>query len=135
MFFIKNPIERVLGESECVINGRTVKKQDCCYDIPLLDSLQCQLRSETIRDQVCTIGGFCFFFVPLQYLLSCMQVMNSHCLDGGLMGDYCDGTNYSQSELFQEHPCALQIQLYYDEVEVVNPIGSKVNTHKLGMTA
>ena len=59
--------------------------------------------------------------------------MNSHCLDGDLMGDFCDGTNYSQCELFQGDPCALQIQLYYDEVEVVNPIGSKVNTHKLGM--
>ena len=49
------------------------------------------------------------------------------------MGDFCDGTNYSQCELFQEDPCALQIQLYHDEVEVVIPIGSKVNTHKLGM--
>ena len=61
--------------------------------------------------------------------------MNSHCLGGDLMGDYCDGTNYLQSELFQEHPCALQIELYYDEVEVVNPIGSKVNTHKLGVAS
>lgn len=54
---IQNPIlhniERILGESECIANGRTVKKQDYCYDIPLLDTLQCQLRSETIRDQVC----------------------------------------------------------------------------------
>ena len=27
-----------------------MKKQDYCYDIPLLDSLQCHLRSETIHD-------------------------------------------------------------------------------------
>ena len=49
------------------------------------------------------------------------------------MGDFCDGANYAQSELFRQDPCALQIQLYYDEVEVTNPIGSKVNIHKLGM--
>ena len=53
LFFTKNPTEHVLGESECVANGRTVRKRDHCYDIPLLDSLQCQLRSDTIRDQVC----------------------------------------------------------------------------------
>ena len=61
------------------------------------------------------------------------MVMNSHNLNGDLMGDFCDGANYAQSELFLQDPCALQIQLYYDEVEVTNPIGSKVNIHKLGM--
>lgn len=59
--------------------------------------------------------------------------MNSHNLNGDLMGDFCDGANYAQSELFLQDPCALQIQLYYDEVEVTNPISSKVNIHKLGM--
>ena len=53
MFFTKNPTERVLGESVCVANGRIVRKRDYCFDIPLLDSLQCQLRSDTIRVQVC----------------------------------------------------------------------------------
>lgn len=61
--------------------------------------------------------------------------MNSHNLNGDLMGDFCDGANYAQSELFLQDPCALQIRLYCDEVEVTNPIGSKVNIdiHKLGM--
>ena len=49
-----------------------------------------------------------------------------------MLGDYCDGELFLTSELFQEDPCALQIQLYYDEVEVCNPIGSKVKKHKLG---
>ena len=59
--------------------------------------------------------------------------MNSHNLNGDLMGNFCDGANFAQSELFLQDPCALQIQLYYDEVEVTNPIGSKVNIYKLGM--
>lgn len=59
--------------------------------------------------------------------------MNSHSLPGKKLGDYCDGRLYHTTKLFQEDPCALQIQLYYDEVEVCNPIGSKVKKHKLGI--
>ena len=58
--------------------------------------------------------------------------MNSHSLPGNMLGDYCDGELFLSSELFQQDPCALQIQLYYDEVEVCNPIGSKSKKHKLG---
>ena len=58
--------------------------------------------------------------------------MNSHSLPGNKLGDYCDGELFFNSELFQEDPCVLQIQLYYDEVEVCNPIGSKAKKHKLG---
>lgn len=59
--------------------------------------------------------------------------MNSHSLSGDKLGDYCDGECYRDCDLFQDDPCALQIQLYYDEVEVCNPIGSKAKKHKLGM--
>lgn len=48
------------------------------------------------------------------------------------MEDYCDGQLYKQNKLFMEDPCALQIQLYYDEIEVCNPIGSFAKKHKLG---
>ena len=49
------------------------------------------------------------------------------------MGDYCDGELFRKNELFQQDPCALQIQLYYDELEVCNPLGSKAKKHKLGI--
>ena len=61
------------------------------------------------------------------------KVMNSHSLPGMKLGDYCDGEHYHSCEHFQEDPCALQIQLYYDELEVCNPIGSKAKKHKLGI--
>ena len=48
------------------------------------------------------------------------------------MGDYCDGDLFKSHPLFGEDPCALQIQLYYDEVEFCNPIGSRRGVHKLG---
>ena len=58
--------------------------------------------------------------------------MNSHCLPGGKLGDFCDACAYQTSPLFEKDPCALQIQLYYDELEVCNPIGTKAKKHKLG---
>ena len=45
-----------------------------------------------------------------------VQVFNSHCLLGNKLGD----------------PCALQIQMYYNEADVCNEIGSKCTVHKLG---
>ena len=34
------------------------------------------------------------------------------------MADYCDGTLYKSSPFFTAHPDALQIHLYYDEIDV-----------------
>lgn len=49
------------------------------------------------------------------------------------MKDYCDGTAYREHELFQNSEHALQIQMYYDDIDVCNPIGSKSTIHKLGI--
>ena len=46
------------------------------------------------------------------------KVMNSHSLSGSLLGDYCDGEMYSRHSLFRDDPCALQIHLYFDELEL-----------------
>ncbi len=50
------------------------------------------------------------------------------------MSDYTDAEQYKYHPLFQEDPCALQIKLYYDDIEVSNALGSKTKKHKLGMT-
>ena len=60
--------------------------------------------------------------------------MNSHSQADGILGDYCDAKQFKESKLFQKHPCALQIQLFYDELEVCNPLGSKAKKHKLAYT-
>ena len=59
--------------------------------------------------------------------------MNSHQLNSGLLGDYCDSDLYAKGVLFQQDPGALQVQLYYDELELCNPLGSK--KHTLGITS
>ncbi len=48
------------------------------------------------------------------------------------MQDYCDGKAFTTHPLFSVKKNAIQMFLYYDEVEICNPLGSKVKTHKLG---
>ncbi len=48
------------------------------------------------------------------------------------MRDYCDGSHFSSNLLYKKYPDALQIQLYFDDFETTNPLGSKTKIHKLG---
>ena len=48
------------------------------------------------------------------------------------MRDICDGSFVKNHPLFQHHPTALQFILYYDDIEVCNPLGSSAGIHKLG---
>ena len=58
--------------------------------------------------------------------------MNLHSRNDKQLGDYCDGTQYSRHPLFASDPHALQIILYYDDLQVSNVIGSHTKNHKLG---
>ena len=59
-------------------------------------------------------------------------MVNSHAEVDGVIGDFCDGSNYKSSPLFCSDPCALQLQLYYDELKICNPLGSKAKKRKVG---
>lgn len=52
--------------------------------------------------------------------------------DDGLVEDVCDGHLFKTHPLFSKDPTALQLLLYYDELEIANPLGSKAGKHKLG---
>ena len=51
----------------------------------------------------------------------------------GFLSDYCDGESFCENKLFQADPSDFQIQLYYNEVEIFTPIGSKAKIRKLGI--
>lgn len=51
---------------------------------------------------------------------------------GRYLLDFCDGQFFKHHPLFSENPHALQIIVYYDDVEVANPLGSYRGSHKLG---
>jgi len=46
--------------------------------------------------------------------------------------DFCDGTYFKTHPLFSQQQTSLQIQMYYDDFETANPLGSKRGIHKLG---
>ena len=50
-----------------------------------------------------------------------------------LLYDFCDGEVCRSHPLFSRDQSALQIILHYDEVECVNPLGSKTKKHKIGI--
>lgn len=52
-----------------------------------------------------------------------------------ILGDYCDGKRYREHPLFSNDPVALQLILYYDELELCNPLGSRRKKHKIGKYA
>ena len=60
--------------------------------------------------------------------------MRGHSRSDGLLDDYCDGCDFSHHPLYSVDPTSLQILLYYDDVEVYNPLGTKVKLHKLGIS-
>ena len=57
--------------------------------------------------------------------------MRGHCRSDELLKDYCA---FKTHPLFSVDPTALQIMLYYDDLEICNPIGSRAKKHKLSMT-
>ena len=58
--------------------------------------------------------------------------MKSHERSDGLLSDICDGEWLKKHPLFYLSNDALQILLYYDDLEVCNPFSSHAKTHKLG---
>lgn len=58
--------------------------------------------------------------------------MNGHISNDGYMRDFCDGKKFRSHPLFSLDKTAIQINLFFDELEVVNPLGSKAGVHKLG---
>ena len=59
-----------------------------------------------------------------------LQVLHSHLRDDNILADVCDGS------LLKEHPLStvtMQFIIYFDEVEVCNPLGSYSGFQKLGL--
>ena len=65
-FFIKEPVERVLGRVNTQTARGTTLQRESCYDIPLLQSLQSLLLCDTVVEQV-----------TLSYMYVCDRLMTS----------------------------------------------------------
>ena len=88
---------------------RKVRKVDHFYYVLLLDALKKLLSNYEIQSEI-----------------------NPHATNSTELKDFCDGLHFKTHPLFSANPTALQLIAYYDELEVVNPIGSYTRKHKLG---
>ena len=63
-----------------------------------------------------------------------VQIFKDHSpTPSGYLRDFRDGQIYQEHPLFGTDGHALQIIIYFDEIEVANPLGSHRGIHKLGM--
>ena len=113
-----------------------IKTRDCCYDVPLLDSLQSLFKCQIIVNQVgrpmpCFLLSFHrnhryhrnHIFVSWQcYGTPSTKELPTSLHEGQL---YCDGSLFKMHPLFTNNDLALQIALF----EVC--IGSKAKLYKL----
>lgn len=53
--------------------------------------------------------------------------------EGGYFNSYGDGNYVKSHPIFKDDKQALMIIVYYDDVEIANPLGSKCKVHKLGL--
>lgn len=51
----------------------------------------------------------------------------------GTLASFLDGDFVNHHPFFSRYPQALRLQVYYDELETTNPLGSKTGIHKLGL--
>jgi hypothetical protein len=81
-----------------------------------------------------------FQYVPLLKLIELLlsdssirrETMKERASLDGLMYDFCDGSLFKNDSLFAEDKSSLQLCLYYDECEVVNPLSSRRGIQKIG---
>ena len=62
----------------------------------------------------------------LKYLIE-----NEKKSDDGILRSYLDGTRSKNNTLIEEHPFIIRLQVYLDDVELTNPLGSRAIIHKL----
>ncbi|XDV17710.1 hypothetical protein PO909_023532 [Leuciscus waleckii] len=79
-----------------------------------------------------------FIYIPLLKTLEFIFRNNEVCnliqekRQSDTYRDLCDGQYYKNHPLYSIHSNALQIQIYYDDFETANPLGSQHGIHKLG---
>ena len=116
--YLQEPVEIKVGEPyyDSIFTGpkrRLVEKQDTYQYIPLLSSLQSLLSDRSVMDQI----------------EQCQHRFHKD----GIMEDVCDAKCFSEHPLFSSDPLALQLIMFYDELELCNPLGTHVKKHKLAV--
>lgn len=112
------PVEKSLTtridiQNKSVIKTSFEKAVQCTFQyVPIKDNLQKLFESETFTQQY--LNG------------------KTHVCTEGVYYDICCGRNVRNSEFFNANPNAAMIDLYYDEIEICDPLKQSGGVHKLG---
>ena len=60
------------------------------------------------------------------------EIDNFHGSDSNRLNDMCDGSVFKNHPIFKFDKQEIQLNAYYDEVELCNPLGSYTKKHKIG---
>lgn len=108
---------------------RKVKEiKDKYVYIPLLQVLEQLLMCPAVYEEVQQPP----FILLLHTFLCGVKVMRGHQRSDNILVDYCDLPKFKSHPLFCRRPHALQLILYFDELELSNPLGAFHRKHKLG---
>ena len=77
---------------------------------PIIDVLKCILSNKEVRD----------------------AILSEQPSPEGILGCFMDSEYFRQHPFLQKYKNAIRIKLYYDELKIVNPLGSKTSIHKIG---
>lgn len=139
IFDIESPFDNV----KTLDQQMEVLKKQCGY----IDSIEIPLgyRFDTRLDrQSCTyipkmVLDTCQYVPIIEVLTMVLSnravldaVMNEQSSPPGVLSSFRDGQHFKTHPLFSRYPNALRLKLYYDELEIVNALGSKTGIHKLG---
>ena len=61
----------------------------------------------------------------------CNYIDRHHSSASDFMFDMCDGLHIKTHTLFSVDAKAVQLKLYTDDLEIVNPLGPKISKHKI----
>lgn len=79
------------------------------------------------------------YFIPFEDLIKALYCLpevlywfqHSHKSNDNFVRDICDANYVKNNQLFKRNPKALQIILYNDDIEIVNPLGTHIKKHKI----
>lgn len=112
--------------------GTMHEQKDTFQYIPLSTGLQALLKNREICNEVRNKWSLICDLTIRACMYTCTQVFQGHMRSDDYLSDFCDGSLFKNHPLFQTYPDALQLIIYFDELEVCNPLASHSGIHKLG---
>ena len=141
-FLFQEPVSVELGSSYHYkrrgAKRLLVERVDTFQYVPLIENLKWMLQNRDLCSEVFTLYVLSpsidqHFWHKCFHVFQCIQVFKEHPINHTeFLFDFCDGRLYKEHPVFQHDKNALQLVIYFDEVEVANPLGSYHGIHKLG---